>query len=122
MNANSMAIGESYMAAWQEKDIREIARHLHPEVHFKGPMAEVTGREAVVGSAQRMFPILKEINIRSKFASGNQAIFTYDFVCADPVGTCRTAELMTFEDGQIKSIELFFDARPFEKLARAANQ
>jgi ketosteroid isomerase-like protein len=122
MSENTMTIAESYMAAWQRKDIEEIARHLHPQVHFKGPMAEVTGREAVVGSAQRMFPLMKEIVIQSKFASANQAIFTYDFLCAEPVGSCRTAELMTFEDGQIKSIELFFDARPFEKLARSATK
>lgn len=122
MSENPMSIAESYLAAWQRKDLPEIARHLHPQVHFKGPMAEITGREAVVGSVQRMFPILKEINIQSKFAAGNQAIFTYDFLCAEPVGSCRTAELMTFEDGQIKDIELFFDARPFEKLARSATK
>ncbi len=35
------------------------------------------------------------------------------------IGVCRTAELMTFKDGLISGIELFFDARPFEKLRQS---
>lgn len=32
-----------------------------------------------------------------------------------PSGICRTAVLMTFKNGLIASIELFYVARPFEK-------
>jgi hypothetical protein len=45
-------------------------------------------------------------------------MFAYDFVCRDPIGVCRTAELVRFQDGLIRDIELFFDARPFEAMQR----
>jgi hypothetical protein len=48
--------------------------------------------------------------------SGEQVLFTYDFICVDPIGICRTAELITIKAGQIGRVELFFDARPFENL------
>ncbi len=53
--------------------------------------------------------------MRSRFVSGDQATFTCDLICIDPIGVCHTAELMTFKDGFSGGIELFFDATPFEK-------
>jgi hypothetical protein len=82
-------------------------------------MTETTGKEKFLQSAKRMFGLLKRLEVRSKFASCDQAIFTYDFICTDPIGVCRTAELITFRDGLISRIELFFDARPFEKLMQS---
>ena len=35
--------------------------------------------------------------------------------CPAPIGMIQTAALMTFKDGLIARIELFYDARPFEK-------
>jgi hypothetical protein len=40
---------------------------------------------------------------------------TYDVDFGEPIGICRTAELMTFEGSLIMRIELFYDARPFER-------
>ncbi len=116
MSNDVLASAEAYLKAWDNKDIEEIAKYLDPDVHFIGPNADVTGRDMVLQAAKRMFRILRSLKVRSQFASGNQAIFTYDFICADPIGVCRTAELMTFKNGLIAKIELFFDPRPFEKL------
>ncbi len=114
-----LKIAEKYLKAWDEKDIDGIAKVLDPEVHFKGPVAETRGKDKFVQASQRMFGMMKSLQVRSKFAAGNQAIFTYDFVCVDPVGICRTAELITFKGDKIAGIELFFDARPFEKFMQA---
>ena len=122
MTNDLLRTGEAYLSAWDKKDLAGIAKYLHPEVHFLGPMAETTGKERFLQSAQRMFGLLKALKVRSKFASGNQAAFTYDFVCADPIGVCRTAEVITFKDGLIGGIELFFDARPFEKFMQSQEQ
>jgi len=119
MKNDLLASGEAYLNAWDNKDLEGIAKHLHPEVHFLGPMTETRGKERFLQSAQRMFGLLKALKVRSKFASENQAAFTYDFICAEPIGVCRTAEVMTFKDGLISGIELFFDARPFEKLMQS---
>jgi hypothetical protein len=109
----------AYLDAWSRKDIDGIAVHLHPDVHFKGPMQELNGREAVLASAKRIFPLLERLEVRARFVSGDRAMFAYDFVCRDPVGVCRTAELVRFQDRSIRDIELFFDARPFEAMQRA---
>lgn len=119
MSANVLELGEAYMAAWKDKDLKGIAKYVHPKVHFKGPMVELTDRESYLGSCERILPMLLEIKLHTKFASGNQAIFTYDFICPAPIGVCPTAELLTFEDSLIKSIQLFYDARPFEKMAQS---
>jgi hypothetical protein len=109
----------AYLDAWSRKDLDGIAVHLHPEVHFKGPMQELNGRDAVLASSKRIFPLLERLEVRARFVSGDRAMFAYDFVCRDPIGVCRTAELVRFEDGLIRDIDLFFDARPFEAMQRA---
>ncbi len=122
MNENVLAAASAYLKAWDNKDLAEISEYLHPEVRFLGPMADVTGKEPVLASAQRMFPLMQNLNVRSIFSSGEQVMAAYDFICAQPVGNCRTAELITFKDGLISQIELFFDARPFEKLTQAGDR
>jgi hypothetical protein len=39
-------------------------------------------------------------------------------VCCDPIGRCPTAELVRVQDGLIRESQVFFDARPFEAMAR----
>jgi hypothetical protein len=108
----------AYLDAWSRKDLDGIAVHLHPDVHFKGPMQELNGREAVLASSKRIFPLLERLEVRARFVSADRAMFAYDFICRDPIGVCRTAELVRFQDALIRDIELFFDARPFEAMQR----
>ena len=109
----------SYLAAWARKDIHAIEAVLHPDVHFKAPMQELDGRDAVVAGTARMFPRLERFENAQQFIAGDRAMFAYDFVCISPIGLCRTAELVRIEDNLIREIELFFDARPFEAMQKA---
>lgn len=115
---STLEITNKYLTAWQRKDADAISALVHPNVHFKGPMAELRGREAFMTACKNMFPIMKDYRVRVVAETGNRAIFAYDFVCAEPIGVCRTAELLIVTDGLISDVELFFDARPFEKFAR----
>jgi len=108
-------IAQDYLAAWQLKDADRIANLLHPEVRLKSPVAELTGREPFLMMCRKIFPSLRDVSVRARFASGNQAMIVYDFVLREPIGVTRTANLMTFEGELIRSVELFFDARPFAK-------
>jgi ketosteroid isomerase-like protein len=108
-----------YLDAWSRKDLDGIAAHLHPEVHFKGPMQEVDGRSAVLDGSKRILSLLERLEVRARFVSGDRAMFAYDFVCRAPIGVCRTAELVRFQDGLIRDIELFYDARPFAAMQQA---
>jgi hypothetical protein len=115
-----LGIADNYIKAWNRKDADGIAQLLSPDVHFVGAMAETDGRDLYVEAVRRMFPILKGIEVRSKFASGSEVMLAYDFNCSEPIGKCRTAELLTFRNGLITRSEIFFDARPFEKLRQGA--
>jgi hypothetical protein len=119
MSSRNEANGAAYLDAWSRKDLQGIGVHLHPSVHFKGPMQELNGRDAVLDSAERIFPLLERLDIRAQFFTGERAMFAYDFICRAPIGVCRTAELVRFDSGLIRDIELFFDARPFEAMQRA---
>ena len=114
----NLKLAQAYLASWQRKDLQAIGEHLHPNLHFKGPLIETTGKEAYLAVAQRIFPILQSFTVRFTFASGGRVVAIYDFNCSEPIGVCRTAELITFQDGLISGIELFFDARPFEQRAK----
>jgi len=122
MTTSIEAASAAYLDAWARKDLDGIAARLHPDVHFMAPMQELHGRDAVLASAARVFPLLERFETRAWFVSRDRAMFAYDFICREPIGVCRTAELVRFEDGRIREIELFFDARPFEAFQRAQAQ
>jgi hypothetical protein len=82
-------------------------------------MQELNGRDAVLAASKQIFPLLERLDVRAQFVSRQRAMFAYDFVCREPIGVCRTSELVHFQDGLIRDIELFFDARPFEAMQRA---
>ena len=108
-------LADAYVEAWNKKDLNAVSATLGPNVRFVGPMAQTDGKEAFLGAVKRMFPLLESINVRAKFASSDQVMLAYEFVCGAPIGSCRTAELLTFSDGLIASSEVFFDARPFAR-------
>jgi hypothetical protein len=115
MTDRNVASAEAYYKAMKDKDLSGMARHLHPDVRLVTPMEELTGKEAVLGAAQRLLPLIIGIQVHAKFGSEDQAMLTYDMNFAEPVGVCRAAALMTFQDGLIMRNEIFFDARPFAK-------
>jgi ketosteroid isomerase-like protein len=110
---------QAYLDAWKQQDVAKMLVMLHPQVTFKGPMAETVGRDAFINAVRGMIPMLKDVVVRHLMVDGDQAIAVYDFICAAPVGVCRTAELISFADGLIRSSEVFFDARPFEAMMKA---
>ena len=112
-------LAEEYISAWRGKDSEAMAKLLDPEAHLKSPLAEVTGREEFLEMVRKIMPMLNDVRIRAEFASESQAMIVYDFALVQPFGVIPTVNLMTFEDDRIRDVELFFDARPFEKQAAA---
>lgn len=109
----NVASAEAYYKAMNDKDLSSMARHLHPDIRLVSPLDALTGKEAVLEAANRLFPLIRSIKVHAKLGSDDQAMLTYDMDFAEPVGICRAAALMTFKDGLIARSELFFDARPF---------
>lgn len=112
---NALKSAENYYNAMLAKDFDKMACYLHDNVHFIGPLAEMQGKDAVVTAAKNFGGILQDIQIRSRFAAGDQIMFAYDMVVPAPIGKFRAAVLMEFTDRLISKIELFYDARPFEE-------
>ena len=112
-NQTHLERAESYYRAIIAKDFDKMAGYLHDDVHFIGPLAEMRGKNSVFTAEKHFAETLQDIQIRSKFSSGNQIMFAYDRVAPECIGKSRVAVLMEFTDGLISTIELFYDARSF---------
>jgi SnoaL-like domain len=114
MSDSTTRIATSYYQAMAEKDVAELTKYLHPDVHFRG-LVEAQGREAFLGAAKHMMTLSTGLEIRAVVGDSERAMVAYDLLFAPPIGAVRTAALLTFDAGLIKSIELFFDASPFKR-------
>ena len=114
-----LSLAEEYLDAWKRKDLQAIGALVHPQIRLTSPVTEVTGKDAFLATCEKIFPLLLDVQIHAKFSSQTQAMMVYDFVLKEPIGTTRTANLMTFENHLIRSVELLFDARAFERSAQA---
>jgi hypothetical protein len=112
---DNLNLAESYYNAMLAKDFDKMANYLHNNVQFIGPLAEMHGKDAVVSAAKNFGGILQDIQIRSRFAAGDQIMLAYDMVVPAPIGKFRAAVLMEFRDLLISKIELFYDASPFQE-------
>lgn len=112
---NNLIIATNYYHEMLRQNFDAMASYLHPDVIFIGPLAEMSGKTAVVSAAKNLSQILGDIKIRAKFASGNQIMFAYDFMFPEPIGKLRASVLMEFTNQLISKIELFYDGRPFEE-------
>lgn len=110
---SNLVIAESYYNAMLAKDFDKMASYLHDNVHFLGPLGEMQGKDAVLSAAKNIGGILQEIQIRSRFAAGDEIMFAYDMIIPAPIGKFRASVLMGFTERSISKIELFYDPRPF---------
>jgi ketosteroid isomerase-like protein len=115
MTPSNAASAEAYYKAMNDKDLPAMARHLHPDVRLVTPMEDLTGKDAVLEAAKKLLGFIQGVEVQARFDSGNQAMLVYNMHFAGPADLCRTAALMTFQDGLIVRNELFFDASPFKK-------
>lgn len=119
MSTSIGSLCSAYLDAWSRKNLEDVAALVHPDVSFRAPMQELHGRAAYIEATRRVFTLLERMDIRAQFISGDRAVLIYDFVCSEPIGVSRTAEMVRFHEGLLRETELFFDARPFEALQRA---
>ncbi|HUD01973.1 MAG TPA: nuclear transport factor 2 family protein [Rhabdochlamydiaceae bacterium] len=109
---DNVAIAENYYTAWGEKDVARMEKFLHPNAQLITPLEEtvVLGKEAILEKLKKGATFFKTLTIRAKLGSGNQTMLVIDLDF--PMGSLRTASHMTFHEGLITRIELFFDTKP----------
>ena len=111
---SNVALGEAYFKSMAKKDAESMSKCLHPDVQFFGPLSSLSGKNAVMDAARKLFTSFNHLSIVSKLGDDMQAVIIYDLDFHPPVGNFRVAAHMTFSRGLIDRIELFYDARPFE--------
>jgi hypothetical protein len=114
MTASTTQIATAYYQAMARKDLAELTKYLHPDVHFLG-LVETHGRDEFLGAAQKMLSLSNQLEIRAVVGDEARAMVAYDLIFPAPTGAVRTAALLGFDAGLIKNIELFFDASPFKR-------
>ncbi|HTC19605.1 MAG TPA: WYL domain-containing protein, partial [bacterium] len=115
MTQENLKLAEAYVSAMGRHDLEALEKTLHPQLHFKGPLEEADGRERFLETAKKLFALLKGVEVKAKFENQNETLFIYDMRFPEPMGLSRAFNWMTFEDGKIKTSEVLYDARPFEK-------
>ena len=115
MHKDTAIIAKAYYTAMAEKNIDNLVQYLDQNVLFVAPLATVTGKQDFVETLKRFIMFFQTLTIRTTFGSQDQAMVVYTLEFPIPMGKIETAALLKFKDGLITKIELFYDARPFEK-------
>jgi hypothetical protein len=114
MNQNNLAIANAFYRAMSEKNIEAMEKYVHPDIQFTAPLAKLHGKEAYLEALKGFTAFLKTLTIRATFSDKDQAVVIYDVDCPASVEKLPSAALLTFYEGLIIMVELFYDARPFE--------
>lgn len=115
MNQNNVAIAKVFYTAMSEKNIETMEKHVHPDIQFSAPLAKLQGKEAYLEALKGFTAFFKTLTLRATFGEGDQAVVVYDVDCPPPIGKLPSAALLTFQEGLIIRVELFYDARAFDK-------
>ena len=113
METNNVALAEEYYKFVGEKNVEGIKKFLHPDVEFYGPLATLKGKEAVIEATSNFMNMFKSLKIRAKFGAGDQAMIVYDVDIPEIMEGSPGASLLSFRDGLIVRVELFYDGSPF---------
>jgi len=109
MNENTVARAEEYYKLVGEKNVEGIKEFLHPDVDFQGPLATLKGKEAVIEATSNFMKMFKSLEIRAKFGSEDQAMVVYDVDIPGVMDNFPGASWLSFRDGLIVRIQLFYD-------------
>lgn len=113
MTQKNLAIAKAFYTAISEKNIEVMEKYVHPDIHFSAPLAKLQGKDAYLEALKGFASFFKTLTIRAIFGEGDEVVVIYDVDFPAPIGKVASVALMTFQEGLITRIELFYDARPF---------
>ncbi|MDP1879317.1 MAG: nuclear transport factor 2 family protein [Parachlamydiaceae bacterium] len=112
---DTKTVAVAYYTALGEKKIEEVKKYLHSNIQFTDPQETVIGKDAVLKAAKGFTSIFKSLTIRAKFGSEDQAMIIYDVEIPGLSKNLHAASLLSFHDGLISKIELFYDSKSLSK-------
>ena len=102
----------TYVASWTSGDFDTTRSTLHDDATFVGPLGTAEGIEECLQGVQRLKQIVESSVQHKLIVDGDDVCLIYDLVTT-VAGTVPTAGWFQVSDGRIRSIRVFFDARPF---------
>jgi len=118
MHKNKMALAEQYYTFIGEKNLEGFKKFLHPDVELCSPLGDSRGKEAVTEATSNFMKTIDSLTIRTKFGTEEQAMIVYDVDIPGIKIDFPGASLLSFHDGLIVRIDLFFDASSFLKMKK----
>lgn len=118
MDNQNLVKALEYYTLVGKKDAEGIKKFLDNNVEFSGPLATLKGKEAVVESTSNFMKTFKSLTIRAKFCDKDQAMIVYDVDVPGVNENFPGASLLTFKDGLIVKIQLFYDGSPFKEMQK----
>ena len=117
MSIDAKQVALEYIEACGRKDYDIVGRLLSPSVNFVGPGNAVTGAAPYLAVLRRLGPVWRRSDVKKVFVDGNEVCVIYDFVTDTPAGAVPIVEWLRVKDGQIASVNLFFDRVAFKPAA-----
>jgi len=100
-----------YVHAVADGRLDRVEELLHPDLVFGGTVPEPRGKASYISTLRSLTTVVERSDIRDVVVDGDRAFVLYDFVTDTPAGGVLSGELVTFEDGLIRTITLLFDQR-----------
>ena len=114
------SIVRKFLEALGAKDFEALRGLIGEGVGFKSPMEVHEGAASFMRAMRNLGPMIERVNVMKIFVDDADVCAIYDFVTNQPsIGVTPCAEWYRVDEGKIKSMELFFDARPYEALFKS---
>jgi ketosteroid isomerase-like protein len=105
-------LAKSYYRAFERHDRSFLEQNLAADFTFTSPFDDHIGREDYFRRCWPAKPLHQKFDFVTVMQDGDKVFVAYDATMRQPSDThpearFRNAELMTFEDGKLKSVEVF---------------
>jgi hypothetical protein len=115
MAKNNIDAALAYYKAMNDRNFSQVETYLDPNVQFTTPLAELSGKEAVLGAIKGFMSVAKQVTIKEEFSAGDKVVLIYEVEFPAPIGVIPSVTHMTLHNGLITRIRLYYDARPFDE-------
>jgi ketosteroid isomerase-like protein len=110
-------LAKGYYHAYETGDRAFVENNLAPGFTFTSPFDDHIGREEYFRRCWPVKTIHHKFNFVTVMQDANRVFVAYDAELREPnavhpAARFRNAELMTFENGKLKSVEVFFGDPP----------
>ncbi len=115
MNPSYEKLALAYLDAVAKKDLPRVESLVTADVRFVGPANTIDGVRDLLAAFRRISAVHVRSDIQRVFSDGDEVCVIYDFV-TDTAGALPAIEWLRFENGKIRSINLYYDQVPWTKL------